>query len=350
MDMSMKQRIWKIGLLMFLFGLSVNQTFAQECKELIYEKDGKYYFNDGTMVTAKDKQSAILSYTNFKKGKEYFQNGDREFMNGNYKDAVEWFKKSWDLGYAMASSNLGYCYEYGLGVEKDIYKAFEHYMRAAQSGVAVAEYNVGRMLEENKNYEAAAEYYEKSANQNNIGAQIKLGDCYYYGRGVRRNYSTAAQWYEKAAKQGDKEAQIDLAECYYDGTGVTQDYLEAFKWYVKAANQGESDAQYQLGYMYSEGLGVTRDYAEAVRWYRKAADNGYADAFCSLANKYYNGQGVTQDYGKALELYHKAADKGVYRAMYMISVCYTYGHGVEKDLNQANYWKQKAKELESKNK
>ena len=117
-----------------------------------------------------------------------------------------------------------------------------------------------------------------------------------------------------------------------------------------AANQGSSDAQYQLGYMYSEGLGVTRDYTESIRWYRKAADNGDADAIFCLANKYYNGQGVTQDYDKALELYHKAADKGVYQAMYVISECYTYGRGVKKDLNQANYWKQKAKELENKNK
>ena len=350
MDMSMKQRIWKIGLLMFLSGFFVNRTFAQECKELLGEKDGKYYFQNGTIITAKDQQTAIATYNDIKKGNEYFSNGYKNFVEGNYKSAIEWYNKALKLGNTDASCNLGYCYEHGLGVEKDKYKAFECYMQSAQVGDAIAQFNVARMFEYDKKYEEAVEFYEKAAKQGHMTSQRKLGNYYFYGRGVRRNYTTAVQWYEKAAKQGDKEAQIDIAECYYDGAGVAQNYLRAVKWYVVAANQGSSDAQYQLGYMYSEGLGVTRDYTESIRWYRKAADNGDADAIFCLANKYYNGQGVTQDYDKALELYHKAADKGVYQAMYVISECYTYGRGVKKDLNQANYWKQKAKELENKNK
>lgn len=36
--------------------------------------------------------------------------------------------------------------------------------------------------------------------------------------------------------------------------------------------------------------------------------------------------------------------------MHVIAECYTYGRGVPKDLEQAKYWKQKAIELENKNK
>ena len=67
-NMDMKQRIWKIGLLMFLFGLSVNQIFAQECKEFQFEDKGTYYFDVGYLIgiKAENLQAAIKSFEAFR--------------------------------------------------------------------------------------------------------------------------------------------------------------------------------------------------------------------------------------------------------------------------------------------
>ena len=91
----------------------------------------------------------------------------------------------------------------------------------------------------------------------------------YYGLGVEQNYEEAAKWYLKAAEQGNAEAQNNLGKCYGNGLGVEQNYEEAAKWFRKAAEQGNTDAQTNLGHIYEES--VEPDYEGAVKWYRKAA-------------------------------------------------------------------------------
>jgi len=48
--------------------------------------------------------------------------------------AVEWFQKAADQGVASAQYNLGMSYELGVGVEKDIPKAKELYKKAIAQG------------------------------------------------------------------------------------------------------------------------------------------------------------------------------------------------------------------------
>jgi TPR repeat protein len=73
-----------------------------------------------------------------------------------------------------------------------------------------------------------------------------------------------------SAEQGDVISQTRLGEMYYYGKGVLPDYAEAVKWLLNAADQGHVDAYYTLGCMYDEGKGVKQDHDAAVRWFRKA--------------------------------------------------------------------------------
>ncbi len=109
------------------------------------------------------------------------------------------------------------------------------------------------------------------------------------------NYEDAAKWYLKSAEQGDAQAQHDLAVLYVNGTGVPQDYAEAVKWFALAAAQGDVESQYSLGLRYLKGDKVEQDFAESVKWFRMAADQGNADAQLSLARRYIAGEGVTKD-------------------------------------------------------
>jgi hypothetical protein len=56
-------------------------------------------------------------------------------------------------------------------------------------------------------YKKAREYYEKAANQGLAAAQFNLGYMYEMGWGVPINFTQARKYYEKAANQGLKEAQ-----------------------------------------------------------------------------------------------------------------------------------------------
>ncbi len=106
---------------------------------------------------------------------------------------------------------MGQLYEAGQGgVPKDLAQALKCYRRAAEQGLA--------------------------------GAQYTLGFMYEAGRGVPANQVEAAKWYFKAAQQGDPLAQYDMGQRYELGVGVPADRVEALKWLILAARQGQADS------------------------------------------------------------------------------------------------------------
>ena len=132
-----------------------------------------------------------------------------------------------------------------------------------------------------QDYAEAVRYYRKAAEQGLADAQYSLGFCYKYGRGVDESETEAEKWfrkaaenYRKAAEQGNADAQCGLGKCYEYGYGVDESETEAVKWYRKAAEQGDADGQYSLGLCYECGCGVDESKTEAVKWYRKAAEQG----------------------------------------------------------------------------
>ena len=89
-----------------------------------------------------------------------------------------------------------------------------------------------------------------------------------------KNYEKAAFWLHKAAEQGDPEAQYNLAVVYSKGQGVSQDQERAFHWFAEAAERGVVSAQARLGLMYATGDAVALDPLEAHKWLIIAADGG----------------------------------------------------------------------------
>ena len=77
----------------------------------------------------------------------------------------------------------------------------------------------------------------------------------------------------KRAESGDAEAQHKLGNCFYYGLGVKQDYREAVKWFRKAADQHYAPAENDLGFCYHEGYGVEQSDEEADKWWKKAVEH-----------------------------------------------------------------------------
>jgi S1-C subfamily serine protease len=146
----------------------------------------------------------------------------------------------------MAQFKLGWFYDTGQGVGKDLVEAVK--------------------------------WFRKAAEQNIVEAQFNLALNYQNGQGVEKDSIEAVKWYRKAAEQNFVMAQCNLGVCYQNGVGVEKDISEAAKWYRKAAEQGVAWAQYQLGRLYYFGDGVLLDYAEAVKWNALAAAQGNEDA------------------------------------------------------------------------
>ena len=145
-------------------------------------------------------------------------------------------------GDATAQVDVGYAYETGDGVAKDLKKAVS--------------------------------WYRKSADQGHKIGQCNLGICYENGIGVEKNPFQAFYWYKKAAEQGYRNAQANLGTCYYNGFGVAQDYNQAFSWYIKAAAQGMGSTLFNLGLCYDYARGVAKDLSKALYYYREALAKG----------------------------------------------------------------------------
>src|SRR2546426_2118928 len=64
---------------------------------------------------------------------------------------------------------------------------------------------------------------QKEADSGDAVAQYDLGRMYYKGDGVPKDAAKAAEWHQKAAAQGDAVAQELLALMYNEGKGVPND-------------------------------------------------------------------------------------------------------------------------------
>jgi len=119
-------------------------------------------------------------------------------------------------------------------------------------------------------YEQAAAWYRKSAEQGNSDSQNDLGVLYDRGNGMRQDYSQAIAWFRKSADQGNAYGERNLALEYWHGNGVHKDVVEAVKWFRKVAEQGEVGAQNALITIYGEGdKGVPKDQTQALYWQGK---------------------------------------------------------------------------------
>ena len=124
------------------------------------------------------------------------------------------------------------------------------------------------------------------------------------------DYEKAAVYYRKAADQGVVEAAHDLASLYFNGQGVPKSVTEGLRWLRQAAEQGFSRSQYDLAVAYSEGVRVAPNEAEALYWYQRSADQGEPAALHNLAWLYLQGRGVKRDVAKAVDLLRRAAARG----------------------------------------
>jgi TPR repeat protein len=181
---------------------------------------------------------------------------------------------------------IGKMFQLGKGVAKDNDEALKYYTKAADKGYAQAQNALGGMFHDgygvNRDYKMAVLWYKKAAEQGYASAQNNLAYMYTNGYGVTKNYEEAIKWLKKAVEQGDPVAQNSFGYMLHKGIGVTKDVLEAVNWYKKAGEQGLTEAQYTLATMFKNGEGVAKSKENAIFWYEKASKLGNKEATKSL--------------------------------------------------------------------
>lgn len=175
-------------------------------------------------------------------------NSDRE---RDLKRAAESYKKAADYGIAAAQYHYAMCLLSGRGVDKMEVDAIPYLRAAAQSGYADAQVNLGGCFESgngvNVCLEEAVRWYSMAAEQNDLDACVNLGNCYFHGRGIEQNFSLAAKWYKIAAESGDCEAMHQLGLCHQlRGDGNPESIEQAKLWFQKGAAQNHYNSLVSL--------------------------------------------------------------------------------------------------------
>jgi hypothetical protein len=165
----------------------------------------------------------------------------------------------------------------------DLAKALEIWGPVAENGDAVAQYSLGKLLENGgagvpRDLVAAARWYQRSASQGVAAAQNNLGLMYAQGRGVPQDVARAAKFWRDAGAKDHLIAQFNLGLAYFRGEGVAEDRVEALRWFRRAGELGLADAQYALGQIIRLGLAGAADEAEALYWYQLAAAQDHVKA------------------------------------------------------------------------
>ena len=126
-------------------------------------------------------------------------------------------------------------YKHSFGTK---YEAASLFRDAAEHGNPEAQRWLGRMYAEGDGVE--------KTDQGDAEAEAALGEMCDFGEGVRQDYQEAAKWYRKAAEQGVPNAMAGLARLLLNGFGAAQDYAGAVKWYRMAAELGNLEAITEL--------------------------------------------------------------------------------------------------------
>lgn len=201
----------------------------------------------------------------------------------NTKEKIEQLKRDAEAGDASAQNSLACAYYNGDGIEKNIPTALDLFEKSAAGGDNYGLSNLAYRYRYGKDGYAkdlkkAFDLYLQAAEQGHVPAQETVGIFYDFGYGIEQDDTKAVEWYTKAATKGRSLAQNNLGAKYENGSGVEKNPYIAFNWYMNAALQEEVYAMCNVGILFEEGNGVPKNYKNAMYWYEKSANKGHERA------------------------------------------------------------------------
>ncbi|RHZ89244.1 hypothetical protein Glove_17g52 [Diversispora epigaea] len=285
--------------------------------EVLYKMISHPSYSWNTSMIGFFYKNGIGTITNNQMAIRFFSIAANETINVSPSNSP-FLRKLYNINKEIGTMLLADMYLVGMGVEKDMKKAFRIYYKLVTERSFVTAADIADCYENGfgveKNEEKAFKLYFKSAEKGILVTQSRVGWCYVHGIGTPKDTAKGFQWYMKSALAGNIDSIINVGSCYSNGQGVDIDYQKAFKWYLKAAKKGDIIAQYNLGYYYGNGLGVNLDQVKAFEWYKKAAECNDNYSQYEIGKCFYEGRGTKRDIVKAIYWLNKAKENGNFNA------------------------------------
>ena len=244
-----------------------------------------------------------------------------------------------DRGHAGSCGNLGWMYENGEGVKRDLSRAMALYRQACRGGDAVGCRGVGWLYENGLGVPVdlgrAAEQYTSACRDGDPLGCSNLGVMYRKGQGVARDERRAAQLYRRACDGGHPRGCVNLGFLHEKGMGVRRDEAAAARLYGRGCDGEKADGCTHLAWMLDEGIGVPMDKSRALDLFERACDLGDDEICIEAGARYDNGVGVPQDSSRALTLFRFACRQHVAKGCANLGILYRHGRGAPQDFGRA---------------
>lgn len=216
-------------------------------------------------------------------------------------------------GNTSALNDLGCMYASGIGTHKNMKMAVAYLMEASMKNNLFGMLNMAQLYREglgvDKDMEKARELYLRAYEGGYTDAMVLCGDTYLEGTAdADPDYKNALVCYQKAVFRRCPYASYRLGWLYHEGLGVEQDSAKAWNYYQQACAMQYPDAMTDVGIFYRDGVMVSKDYAKALEYLNKAVAKGNARAMYELSQMYLRGQGVKPDFKLSKEWLYKSME------------------------------------------
>ena len=181
----------------------------------------------------------------------------KKYMHGDgvpkdIEKALYWYTKAAEQGHVKAKEFLDDL-DGMIESEQQMSKIVEQSSADAQFAFGREYYTGDGKI--HKNLKKAMYWYTKAAEQGLAEAQFNLAAMYNFGEGIQKDMEKSVHWLTKAAEQGLAKAQNNLGCSYDRGEGVPIDLEKARYWWTKASEQGHEMAQKNLAARSTSGGG-----------------------------------------------------------------------------------------------
>ena len=210
------------------------------------------------------------------------------------------------LNDAKGFNTLGNFYQKGIGVESNIEKAKEYYIKAYELGECSGSYNLALLSIKEGDYLTALGYLTFGVDNNHIPSIKLLTNMYLNGDGLPKNRDVAISLLNKAISLGDKHSSIVLGRISYSN----EQYEEAFKAFSFGLDDNDPESYYYVALCHAKGYGVRQDFNVAFKFYELGAFKNEPRCLYNLSLYYRNGIVVNKNEEMADKLEKQAIENG----------------------------------------
>jgi len=193
-----------------------------------------------------------------------FDIGNELYSDGEYQDAIEYYRLSAAMGNVSAVTKIGRCYLEGKGVKRD--------------------------------FSVARAYFKLGVTKGDINSLYRLGDLYISGLGVEKDERKAVEYYVESynliKSDGDIEKYPELlfrlGKVFMEGRLLEQNLDMAYQFFVVANHEFENRVEEENDREAAEYIKEIRKYIKALK--KEAIDDGNGDVeyVSSFENDYFD--------------------------------------------------------------